>query len=126
MSNEIPGMIRIPLKGKSKPRPRVTNRGTFMPKPYMRWKKDVASCLAELKVPMHGYDGPVALEVVFGSTDIWAQLVPVSVERPKGLKRNDLDNLIGGIADAFQDCGLIEDDVQIVAIEATFQQEDEQ
>ena len=123
---DMPGMIRIPLKGKSKPRPRVTKNGTFMSKPYMQWKKDVASCLTELKVSMNNFDGPVALEVVFGSTDMWVQVVPVSVERPKGLKRNDLDNLVGGLADALQDCEVIKDDVQIVVIDATFHQEDEQ
>jgi len=118
-----PGMIRIPLTGKSKPRPAVSNKRAYMPKEYMEWKVAVGQALKELKVPADEYEGAVALEVIFGRYDMWVQVVPVNDTKPKGLKRNDIDNLVGGVMDALENYGIYKNDAQVVSLDVMFEQE---
>jgi Holliday junction resolvase RusA-like endonuclease len=121
------GLFKLTIKGKSKPRPAFDSRSkrAYMPEPYMAWKKKVGNLIIEAKIPRENFEGPVALEVIFGRENTWIQIVPISTftVRPKGLKLNDLDNLVGGIMDALQDCNVIKNDVQVLQIDASFQQE---
>jgi len=103
------GMLRLPLRGVPKPRPRVTERGTYNPKEYTAWKAEVADELAGLGI-QNQIAVPVRLDVVFATDYIDFQLYPmVDHVRPKHV-RADLDNLAGGLMDALQDAGTIKND----------------
>lgn len=111
-------MIRIPLRGKPKPRPRVTSNGTYMPPDYMEWKKSVFDELLAQGLPQAGkIEGNLKLIVRFGSDFMDLQLFKLDEVRAKHV-RADVDNLVGGIMDALQDAGIIVNDAQIVAVEA--------
>lgn len=76
----------IPGPPKSKARPRVTSRGTFMPTDYREWKKHVATC---------AMGAPGARE-----WDAHAQAFRVSVDFYMPTRRGlDVDNLVGGVLD---------------------------
>ena len=103
----------IPMKPIGKARPRVTKRGTFMPKAYDLWRSmfklhvrnQVHSSLLHL-LPL---TGRLSFSCEFSSTT--------------GNIRPDLDNAIGAIWDAIQvpkkgGWGLIQDDRQFVLIVA--------
>jgi len=103
----------IPMKAIGKARPRVTTKGTFMPKAYDLWRNQfklhvrnqVHSSLLHL-LPL---TGRLSFSCVFQS--------------PTGNIRPDLDNSCGAIWDAIQvpkkgGWGLIQDDKQIVLLVA--------
>lgn len=76
----------IPGPPKSKARPRVTSRGTFMPADYRAWKKHVAACAM-------GAPG-------VRDWDAYAQAFRVSVDFYMPTRRGlDVDNLVGGVLD---------------------------
>lgn len=76
----------IPGPPKSKARPRVTSRGTFMPSDYTAWKKHVAACA----MGAHGVR----------DWDAHAQAFRVSVDFYMPTRRGlDVDNLVGGVLD---------------------------
>lgn len=78
----------------SKARPRVTRFGTYMPKPYMQWRKEfVALGIAQYAGPP--LDMPAALTVV--------------VITPSGKIRGDLDNVVGAIQDSLQPWAITND-----------------
>ena len=110
-------MIRIPLRGKPKPRPRVTSHGTYMDKKYTDWKIDVAEELAVQGIKEPSIEGNLKLILRFGTDFIDIQLLKIVEVRAKHV-RADVDNLIGGVMDALQDAGIIVNDAQIVAVEA--------
>ena len=108
---DIPGegMLRLPLRGVPKPRPRVTERGTYNDKRYTTWKLVVADELRALGVT-NQIVAPVRLDAVFGTDYIDFQLFPlIDHIRPKHV-RADVDNLSGGLMDALQDAGTIAND----------------
>ena len=125
MNTEYPGMMKIPMRAVPKARPKVGNKRAYMPAEYMAAKAEFATHLTSLRIPLNNHEGPVALEVVFGPDDIWMQLVPMYGNKPKGMRKADLDNLVGFVMDAAQDAGLIKDDKQVLSIEATYTQEGE-
>ena len=103
----------IPMKSIGKARPRVTKRGTFMPKAYDLWRNmfklhvrnQVHSSLLHLLPPT----GRLSFSCEFSS--------------PTGNIMPDLDNAIGAVWDAIQvpkkgGWGLIQDDRQFVLIVA--------
>jgi len=119
-------MIRIPLRGKPKPRPRVTSHGTYMDKDYMEWRENVVLELHQQLNP--NFDQPpikgsLRLIARFGSDFMDIQLLKVDEVRAKHV-RADIDNLLGGIMDALQDAGVIVNDAQIVAVEAVTWEEE--
>lgn len=118
-------LFALNLRGMSKPRPRGSGKNFYMPAEYMAWKQQVATMLVEAGIPTSNYEGPVELVVTFSSDKMYLQVTPLlDIEtRPKHLKRNDLDNLVGGIMDALQDANVIRDDVQVLRIVASFDQE---
>mgnify|MGYP001564062670 CR=1 FL=1 len=92
----------IPLRCMSKARPRVTRKGwTYMPRPYVKWKQDVAAILRSQHV------GPP----LQGNLSLTAHIDLT----PKGGRPPDLDNLIGAILDAANSI-LFHDDAQLSAL----------
>jgi Holliday junction resolvase RusA-like endonuclease len=77
---EYPEII-LPLRLMSKARPRVTSRGTYMPKSYQDWRKECRSLLLEV----WRFD-PIA--------------TPIAVEIDCfGAARGDVDNYMGALFD---------------------------
>ena len=117
-------MIRIPIKGMPKKRPRFRETNmigkpvTYMPSEYVAWKEQVA---AELQVQRlltgDPIEGNLQLIARFGADFIDMQLLVLDKEiRPKGMNA-DIDNLTGGLMDAIADAGLIVNDRQIIGTE---------
>jgi len=73
--------IILPLRLMSKARPRVTSRGTFMPKPYQQWRKECSDLLKEAWV-IPPIDHPISVEI-----DCY------------GTARGDIDNYMGALFD---------------------------
>ncbi len=111
--------FRIPWRARPKKRPRVTRRGTYMPKDYREWKSNVADYLAAVWKPKPPLDSPVAVEIVMRSDRIEVQIIELDElwRRPKYL-RGDIDNLAGGVLDAMQEAGVISDDRHVVKLRA--------
>lgn len=83
MPRLILGYPEIILKVKlmSKARPRVTRNGTFMPKNYQDWRKEVAAqMVAQWSLPP--IDTPIAVDIFCA-----------------GAARGDIDNYMGAIFD---------------------------
>ena len=73
--------LTLPIRLMSKARPRVTSRGTYMPKAYQDWRKECAELLKnQWKLPP--IDHPIAVEV-----DCY------------GTARGDIDNYMGALFD---------------------------
>ncbi len=92
----------LPIEPCAKARPRVTRRGTYMPKSYMEWRRRfVALCnkddLHRALVP-----GPLSIIVI--------------VYTKSGKMRPDLDNVGAACLDALQDAGVIENDRDAVRL----------
>lgn len=88
-------LVTMPPMGKA--RPRMTRRGrTYMPAPYMEWKKEFSARAKIGWCPWPKITGPFSIKVVFGTKS--------------GKMRSDLDNCIGSVLDALQDAGLIAND----------------
>lgn len=104
-------MIYLPVPAKPKARPVVTKNGTYMPDDYTKWKESFMWALKEAGVGASEYAGSVRLEMICTPHGMWVELKPTAIVRPKGL-RGDIDNLAGGVLDAFQDYRLILDDKQ--------------
>jgi len=73
--------IILPLRLMSKARPRVTSRGTFMPKQYQAWRKECADML-KIAWNREPIDHPIAVEI-----DCY------------GTARGDIDNYMGALFD---------------------------
>jgi Holliday junction resolvase RusA-like endonuclease len=113
----LEGMVRIPFRGKPKPRPRVDRSATHNPTEYTEWKQDVVDFLAGLHSQQLNIDFPMQLRVVFMSDSIYFQLYELeNVKRPKYVQ-GDVDNLVGGLMDALQDTGVVVDDRWILDLE---------
>ena len=119
----VTNMIRLPLKGMPKKRPRAgvyRQPGVvYMPPEYMAWKEQIA---AELQIQRlltgDPIEGNLQLIARFGADFIDMQLLVLDKEvRPRGMNA-DIDNLTGGLMDAIADAGLIVNDRQIIGIEA--------
>lgn len=73
--------IILPLRLMSKARPRVTSRGTFMPKPYQQWRKECSDLLKE------AWQGPPLDHPIEVQIDCY------------GTARGDIDNYMGALFD---------------------------
>lgn len=112
----------IPMRAASKKRPVVTRTGTYMPKPYRHWKETFAH-LARIGLE-DSFSGPVHLRLVFHTDETEIEIVESPRRAPKHLRQSDLDNLIGGVMDALQASGVIENDRQVVSVSAYMGDED--
>lgn len=83
----------LPIEPCAKARPRVTRRGTFMPKSYMTWRKKFCALVKRPAEPIAG-----RLSVI------------VLVCTKSGKMRQDLDNVGAAVLDALQDAGVIAND----------------
>lgn len=113
------GLIRIPIRGKPKPRPRFdpVRRRTYMPDDYTSWRDQTVAFLRRAwPAQTDPIDGPLRLVAHFQSDGIDLQLYPVDGSRPTGV-RADMDNLVGGLMDALQEAGVIANDNQILELE---------
>lgn len=73
--------IILPIRLMSKARPRVTARGTYMPKSYQQWRKECSDLLKEAW-PYEPINHPIAVEI-----DCY------------GTARGDIDNYMGALFD---------------------------
>ena len=101
----------IPMKPIGKARPRVTKRGTFMPKSYDLWRN-----MFKLHVRDQVHSSLLHLLPLTGRLSFSCEF-----SSPTGNIRPDLDNAIGAIWDAIQvpkkgGWGLIQDDKQFALI----------
>jgi Holliday junction resolvase RusA-like endonuclease len=101
------------MKPIGKARPRVTKRGTFMPKAYDLWRS-----MFNMHVRNQVHSSLLHLLPLTGHLSFYCEF-----SSPTGNIRPDLDNAIGAIWDAIQvpkkgGLGLIQDDNQIVLIAA--------
>ena len=112
--------IRIPVRGIPKPRPRVTKRGTHNPDEYTDWKNIVAAETRKLLGPRPPLEGPLFMGITWASDSMYVVLAPIygEVQRPKHMRRSDVDNLSGGVMDALQQARVYRDDKQIWQLEA--------
>ena len=108
--------VTIPYRPKPKVRPRVTSKGTFMPKEYREWKDLVAE---HLRISAKGsvFEGPVRLHLTFDTDEIDMTIISVDKTRPKHV-RADIDNLIGGVMDALELSGVVVNDKQVIEVQA--------
>ena len=114
--------ILIPYPPKPKARPRVTTRPdgtshTYMPQTYAEWKENVGTII---RLKGKNLQGNVEMQCVFYPDHIRLWMM----ETPKGRHgRADLDNLLGGVMDAAQMSGVIENDKNVVYVEGFFREE---
>lgn len=86
--------LALPLKPAAKARPRVTSKGTYMPRAYQEWRQEFRwSLVGQDRRPILG---PFAVRVEFIT--------------PRGTMRPDLDNAIAAVLDALQDAAVIAND----------------
>ena len=114
--------IRFETPAMAKPRPRGTGNQFYMPPDYMAWKASIAEEVALLYRNTH-FTGPVNIAVTVGKMYFIVTIEESEVERHG---RADLDNLVGGIFDAIQDAGLIENDRFVTEFKAMFESEDKE
>lgn len=107
----------VERRAKPKGRPRVTARGTFMPKEYMTAREEFG-WLWKSQKPPH-FSGPVEVRLGFHTDGVRITLVGLEdAPRPKHV-RGDLDNLIGFIMEVMEDIGVVDNDRQVHKIVAT-------
>jgi Holliday junction resolvase RusA-like endonuclease len=114
-------IIFIPGKPIAQPRQRhraVSSRGkswiqNYTPKksPVNAYKQAIALAARE-QIGSTGFSGPVNLEVIFNFKGTKKGVCSYRIERP------DIDNLLKSVQDALVDCGILEDDSQIVFLTA--------
>ena len=103
----------LPWGGKSKPRPRVTSRGTYNDSEYTQWKEAVAEWVVVAGVPV--LSGPLSLLVKFKKESMEVML---SEGAPPRFGQSDIDNMSGGLMDALQLSGTFKNDIQIAQLSA--------
>lgn len=117
MSHEVNTTFYLP-RVVPKARPKVTSRGTYMPKRYAEWLEEAATYIALAK---DHYDGFVGVEMRFTKegcrVDVW------EIPATRRYLRGDIDNLAGGVLDAMVKGGLIEDDRQVITLKASISYE---
>lgn len=111
-----PWSFEIPWRGIPKPRPQVTENGVYNPAHYTEWKDNIKELLSHHRV---AFEGPVSLDLLFTEKSVHVRVIPVveNFQRDKWVK-GDLDNLAGGVMDALQDAGLIDNDRDVVQLHA--------
>ncbi len=105
-------MMYLPIAAKPKARPSVTKNGTYMPEDYTDWQEAMGWALKEKGVKGDDYPGSVRMELICTPHGMWVEMKPTAVIRPKGIG-GDIDNLAGGVLDAFQEHHIFKNDSQV-------------
>lgn len=112
--------IYIPIRPKPAPRPRVTRNGTYNPKEYTDYKRDIA-IIAKTKVKLTSKPVSMHLDFFFKFPKSWSKK---KIEDTKfHVARPDLDNLQKGVKDALNGIAY-KDDSQVWSIQAKKQYSD--
>jgi len=102
-----------------KKRPRVTSNGTYMPKDYVEWKQGVGylarGALKKQRIPE--FVGRVRMGVTF---DKQGFLLIIEETDNNRFGNADLDNLVGAVMDACQDCQVIHNDRDVIELTTRF------
>jgi Holliday junction resolvase RusA-like endonuclease len=85
-----------------------------MPATYTEWKENVASIIRYKGKNLRGH---VMVGCVFYQDHVLLEVMETTRQRHG---RADIDNLIGGVMDAMQMSGVIENDKDVVYIEGMF------
>jgi len=105
----------IPIRPKVKARPRLGKGGrVYTPKTTGDFEKLVA---AAYDGPT--FEGPVEVDVRLCSEGFWLTIRESTIERPKYLKRGDIDNFFKAVGDGLNQVAF-EDDKQIHGMSARF------
>jgi Holliday junction resolvase RusA-like endonuclease len=102
--------------GKPKPRPRGKGKHFYNPPDYTEWKADIAEEVA-LRYRKAHFKGPVSIGISFARKTFTVTIEETDRQRHG---RSDIDNLAGGVLDALQDAGIIENDRFVTVLEAWF------
>ena len=119
MSKFVNIVLTFDRPAKAKPRPRGKGKVFYNPPDYMEWKADIA-LEAALKYAKTKFEGPVAIKISFRPTTFTVEIRQTN--RPR-FGRSDLDNLAGGVLDALQDAGVIDNDRNVTDLEVWFDNE---
>jgi len=114
-------ILRIPIRAKPTPRPRVrTLQGGYYPAAYQSYKDELEWLikLAWRDVGGSTLTGPQQVSVEFSTDSTLIEITPTDTTR-KGV-RGDIDNLYKGVADALESVGVIENDRQIHEMHCRF------
>ena len=102
-----------------KPRPRVTQFGTYTPSAYKKWEKKVADMAIKAWGERGTLEEPLSVQIEFSIK------VPESLSKSERVKRlasgghtqkPDLDNLAKGVMDALNHSGIWVDDSQVASL----------
>ena len=98
-----------------KGRPRMTRGGrVYTPKKTLEWEKLIQDSIDE---DCPRFEGPVEVELTFESETVLCTITQMH-EDTKSKLRGDLDNYIKAFLDGLQRSNLIEDDKQVLRIDA--------
>jgi len=114
-------ILRIPLRAKPTPRPRVrTLQGGYYPAAYQSYKDELEWLIKKAWRDAGGstLTGPQQASVEFSPDSILIEITPTDTAR-NGM-RADLDNLFKGVGDALESVGVIENDSQIHEMHCRF------
>ena len=111
-------MIELKIKPFSKPRPRVTIKGTYMPKAYNESRKTLKGLYGASRYRHIDFKGKaVSVKIIF-CFDIpksWTKKMKANPDHRRIVK--DIDNLSGGVFDALNGVAW-DDDKDIVSLSA--------
>ena len=109
-------MTKIPLRGMSKQRPRMSKNGIFMNKAYKEWQKDFKSFYEALYPHRKEfYNEPIQVKILFQFK------IPKSYTKKQKANPDhtritqDIDNLAGGVMDSLNGVAY-KDDKQIISL----------
>jgi Holliday junction resolvase RusA-like endonuclease len=105
--------IRLMIKPRAAPRPRLGKNGAYNESWYTQYKKDIVILIKQAKIPKGDYS---QLYAIFGMP--YPQVVKggnkMKIEGlPHRIHSGDTDNITKGLKDAIQNAGLVEDDCSI-------------
>ncbi len=112
-------MIRLNMKPFSKARPRVTIKGTFMPKSYNESRKALKALYLASEYRKIDFKGkPLSVEMMFcfKIPKSWTKKMKADTDHRRIVK--DIDNLAGGVFDALNGVAW-NDDRDIISITAS-------
>ncbi len=102
-----------------KKRPRVTVNGTYMPKDYVEWKQAagylIRGALKKQRIPE--FVGRIRMDIVFDKKGF---LLVIEGTDNNRFGNADLDNLVGAVLDACQDCKVIHNDRDVIELTSRF------